>query len=190
MKQVITAKLKLLTTPGQFAALRSVQLAYRDALNYASRYAFAHGKMSNQEALQRGTYAQLRTTYKLSAQLACNVPRQVGASYKALWTKAKQNTAQRRVGITKKRYKGLDQPPKYVSPTLTYNYKRDYSFKQDQHVSLLTLEGRVVVSYTGYDQHVALIHHGTSIGAAKLYYDKPRKQFYQSAREDPLPFRE
>ncbi len=39
MKQVITAKLKLLTTAEQFKALRQTQLAYRDALNAVSRYA-------------------------------------------------------------------------------------------------------------------------------------------------------
>jgi hypothetical protein len=84
--------------------------------------------------------------------MACNVPRQVGATYKTLWTKVKQNTAARLAGITKKRYKGLGQAPKYVSPTLTYNYHRDYGLKPDNQVSILTLEGRVVVSYTGYQQ--------------------------------------
>ncbi len=53
MKQIITTKLKLHTTPEQFAALRTTQLAYRDALNYVSRYAFEHGKMSSGRALQR-----------------------------------------------------------------------------------------------------------------------------------------
>jgi hypothetical protein len=38
MKQTLTAKLKLNTTPEQFAALRTTQLAYRDALNFVSRY--------------------------------------------------------------------------------------------------------------------------------------------------------
>ncbi len=120
----------------------------------------------------------MRQKYKLSSQLACNVPRQVGATYKGLWTKLRQNNEARREGRTKKRYKGLDQPPKYISPTLTYNYERDYSFKKEQHVSILTLEGRVSVPYQGYDKHVALIQYGSEIGAAKLYYDKPRKQFY------------
>jgi hypothetical protein len=32
MKQIISAKLKLHTTPEQFQALRQAQLAYRDAL--------------------------------------------------------------------------------------------------------------------------------------------------------------
>src|SRR5215469_5280801 len=178
MKQVITAKLKLHTTSAQFHALRHTQLAYRDALNYVSQYSFAHGKKSNQEWLQRQTYAEVRAVYHLPAQMACNVPRQVGATYKTLWTKVKQNNAARKAGLTKKRYKGLDQPPKYVSPTLTYNYHRDYSLKEGQQVSILTLDGRVILSYTGYDKHVALLQGGASIGAAKLWYDKPKKQFY------------
>src|SRR5437773_9451428 len=52
------------------------------------------------------------------------------------------------------------------------------SFKQEQQVSILTLDGRVIVPYSGYDKHVALIQQGATIGAAKLWYDKPRKQFY------------
>src|SRR5712671_5423937 len=64
--------------------------------------------------------------------------------------KVKQNAAQRKAGKTKKRYKGLDKAPKYVSPTLTYNYHRDYSLKPAQQVSILTLQGRMIVAYTGY----------------------------------------
>ncbi len=174
----LTAKLRLHTTPKQFQALRMTQLAYRDALNYVSRYAFAHGKMSNKVRLQDGTYTQIRTRYHVPAQMACSVPRQVGATYKALWTKVKQNAAQRKAGITKKRYKGLDQPPKYVSPTLTYQLGHDYTFKTEQRVSILTLDGRVILPYTAYSEHVALIQHGAHIGAAKLWYDKPKQQFY------------
>ena len=164
MKQIISAKLKLHTTPEQFQALRQTQLAYRDGLNYVSQYAFEHGKMSSARALQRDCYDDIRAAFALPSQMACNVPRQVGATYKALWTKVKQNAAHRKAGHTKKRYKGLDKAPKYVSPTLTYNYKYDYSFKERQQVSVLTLEGRVIVSYTGKDSHVALIQHGAEQG--------------------------
>src|SRR6184192_2583854 len=129
MKTVITAKLKLHTTTEQFQALRTTQLAYRDALNYVSRYAFEHGKMSNKVALQEGTYADIRVRYKIPAQMACSIPRQVGATYKVLWTKVKQNIAARKAGQTKKRYKGLDQAPKFISPTLIYQLGHDYSFK-------------------------------------------------------------
>jgi putative transposase len=45
-------------------------------------------------------------------------------------------------------------------------------------VSILTLCGRVVVPYTGFDPHIALMRQGARIGAAKLWYDKPKKQFY------------
>jgi IS605 OrfB family transposase len=40
------------------------------------------------------------------------------------------------------------------------------------------LDGRVVVPYTGYDKHIELIQHSAEIGATKLWYDKPNKQFY------------
>ena len=178
MKQIITAKLKLHMDPTQFAALRRTQLAYRDALNFVSQYSFVQGKISNQRRLQEACYDDIRLKFGLPAQMACNVPRQVGATYKTLWTKVKQNAAARKAGITRKRYKGLDSPPKYVSPTLTYNYHRDYSLKPNNQVSILTLDGRVLIPYTGYSKHVALLQHGASIGAAKLWYDKPRKQFY------------
>src|SRR6266481_7630874 len=178
MQQIITAKLKLQTTPEERQSLRQTQLAYRDALNYVSQYAFAHGKMSNQERLQQGTYDDIRLLYKLPSQMACNVPRQVGATYKGLWTKLRQNLEHRKAGYTKKRYKGLDKPPKYISPTVTYNYGYDYSFKSGQQVSVLTLQGRIIVPYQGYEPHVALIHHGATIGGAKLWYDKAHKQFY------------
>ena len=170
---MITAKLKLHTTSQQFQALRTTQLAYRDALNFVSQYAYSHGKSSNRVFLQEGTYDDVRARFHLPSQMACSVPRQVGATYKTLWTKVKQNAAARKAGQTKKRYKGLDQPPKYVSPTLTYQYKKDYSFKKDSHLSILTLDGRVVVPYTGYHEHVSQISQGVEIGAAKLWYDKP-----------------
>jgi predicted transposase len=63
----LTAKLKLHTTPEQFQSLRRTQLAYREALNFVSRYAFAHGKMSNKVALQEGTYQEIRSRYDLPA---------------------------------------------------------------------------------------------------------------------------
>ena len=59
----MTAKLKLHTDPVQFVALPTTQLAYRDALNSVSQYAFEHGKMSNRVALQDGTYDEVRARF-------------------------------------------------------------------------------------------------------------------------------
>ncbi len=178
MKQQLTAKLKLKTTPDQFALLRQTQLAYRDGLNMVSRYSFLHGKTSNALRLQQETYHDLRSQFGLPAQMACNIPRQVGATYKGLWTKWRKNQEARAAGRTKKRFKGLDEPPTYVSPTLTYSYGRDYSLRVGQEVSLLTLQGRLHVSYQGYHKHVALLQDGAKVGAAKLWYDQPQKHYY------------
>jgi len=178
MKLILTAKLKLNTTPEQYIALRQVQLAYRDGLNFVSRYAFANRKMSNSLRLQKGTYHDLRKRFNLSPQMASHIAREVGGTYKALWTKLKRNAEHRKAGYTRKRFKGLDQAPRYVTPTVTYTYGKDYKFKADQRVSIRTLQGRIIVPYEGYHRHVALIQHGSGIKAAKLRYDKPHRQFY------------
>src|SRR4028119_2512601 len=128
MKQIITAKLKLDLSKQQRQLLTEVSLSYRDALNHASKVAFLHGKVSSGTKLQSLVYRDLRSIFKLPAQMACNVPRQVANTYKVLWTKAKQNTAAIKDRKTNKRYKGLDTPPKFVSRTCTLNYGRDYSF--------------------------------------------------------------
>ena len=192
MKQTLTAKLKLKTTPEQFAALRTTQLAYRDALNCVSRYSYAHGKISSNRSLHKGTYRDVRATFTLPSQMTCSVMREVAACYKGCWTKAKQNAAARKAGHTKKRYKGLDKPPTFVSPTLTYQYRKDYTLKVNQQVSLLTLDGRVVISYQGYDEHLTWLKEGAEIGTAKLWYDTPHKRYFllvsfEIERPDPTP---
>jgi len=194
MDQIITVKLRLHTDVGQFAALRATQLAYRDALNHVSAHAFEDGKTSSAARLQKATYGEIRARYRLPAQMACNVPRQVGATYTALWTRAKANAQAVTAGTTKKRFKGLDKAPTYSAPTVTYNEGRDYSFKRDGRVSVMTLRGRAVVAYSGYDRHTTLIREGARIGAAKLWYDKPKKRFYllvslTVAQPDPTPTR-
>ncbi len=177
MKQIITAKLKLELSHSQKQLVRQTTLAYRDALNYASRIAFEHNKMSSGLALKKKVYNQLSSVYGLPSQMSCNVPRQVGATYKSLWTKVKQNTEAIQAGRTKRRYQGLDQAPKFISRTCTLNYKRDYSFVKGK-VSLITLSGRIKVSYSGYNKHLDLIKSGVEIGAAKIWYDKAKKNYY------------
>jgi putative transposase len=169
MKSTLTAKLNLVTTPDQFRALRATQLAYRDALNHASAYSFAHGKTSNGKRLQRATSTDLRRQFGLPAQMACNVPRQVGSTYRALWTRARKHAEARRLGYTKRRARGLDQAPHYGSPTLTDTLGRDYSLRAGPEVSLLTLTGRLHVSYQGWSRHVALLQEGATSGGARLW---------------------
>src|SRR5215472_13851521 len=155
MDTTITAKLKLVTTPEQFRQLRLTQLAYRDALNQTSQHAFVHGKTSNSQRLHHDLYDQTRATYGLPSQMACSVFRQVGATYKGMWTKWYKNVEARKAGWTRKRFKGLDKPPHYASPTVTYVYGRDFTFKAAGQVSVLTLSGRIVLSYQGWNRHLA-----------------------------------
>jgi IS605 OrfB family transposase len=177
--QTLTAKLKLEVTQEQKQQFRVTSLAYRDALNYTSGVAFEMGKTYNGTKIQKEVYYTLREQFKLPSQMACNVPRQVGATYKSLRTKLKQNEEAIIAGHTKKRYKGLDKPPKYVSRTCTLNYQRDYSFVKDQKVSVITLDGRIKVNYQGYSKHLEMINSGVAkIGAAKLWYSKPTKTYY------------
>jgi putative transposase len=123
-------------------------------------------------------YAELRVRYHLPSQLACSVERQVASTYKGLWTKLKKNVEHRRAKITKKRFQGLDKPPKYRSPTVQYTYERDYTFQCDSQISVRTLNGRISIPYQGYDKHLALIRQGATIGDAKLWYDRQKKTFY------------
>jgi IS605 OrfB family transposase len=179
MYQTLTAKLKLEVTQEQKEQLARTSLAYRDALNYTSGVAFEMGKSYNGTKIQKEVYYTLREKFRLPSQMACNVPRQVGATYKSLRTKLKQNEEAIKAGRTKKRYKGLDKPPKYVSRTCTLNYQRDYSFVKNQKVSVITLDGRIKVNYHGYSKHLEMINSGVvKIGAAKLWYSKPTKTYY------------
>ena len=179
VKITLTAKLKLNHTREQKAALDGVTLAYRDALNFTSEVAFALDKTSSAARLQKQVYATLRERFGLGAQMACSVPRQVGAAYKTLWTRAKQSKARREINPKARRYKGLDRAPKFISRTLSYQYRRDYSFKKDQQVSIQTLAGRVVLSYEGYAKHLGYIASGgAEVGSAKLWYSRAKKQYF------------
>ena len=180
VKITLTAKLKLTHTLEQKTALDGVALAFRDASNFASQSAFELEKTSSALKIHKAVYAVLREKYRLPSQLACSVSRYVGAAYKTLWTRVKQNVAAKKANPDRriKRYKGLDAAPKFVSRTLTYQYGHDFSFKKGQKVSVMTLEGRVVLSFEGYSKHLEYIAQDAEIGAARLWYSKAKKQYY------------
>jgi lipoate-protein ligase B len=125
--------------------------------------------------LQQWVDGDIRRRFGLSAQMACNAPRKVGAAYHTLWAKVKQNTEHRKKGFTKKCYKGLDQPPVFTAGTTTISYNRDYRWKSGQRVSITTVDGPRVFAYERYAKHVAMIgagnRSGVTFGAAKLWRD-------------------
>jgi putative transposase len=190
MKVVRTAKLKLTCSPEQATQLQRVASTYRNAQNHCSRWALDNGRTSSGSAIQNACYQKIRTRYGLASQLACSVRDSVAATYKGLWITTKQAAERRKVAVGRKAagswkgrlprtYKGLDSAPVFKALTLEYQYGRDYSFKKAGHVSVMTLQGWMTLSYEGWNEHVlALQDPGTEVGSAKLWYDKPRKQWY------------
>ncbi|UQN08918.1 transposase [Deinococcus sp. QL22] len=184
MKVTLTAKLKLNHTEAQKAALDAATLAFRDALNYTSKRAFDMNKCSGAAKIQKEVYTHLREVIGLPSQMACSAPRQVAACYKGLWTKCKDHHTRQKFiqsvkpGHQPRPFRGFEQPAKFVSRTLEYQYGKDYTWKKDGKVSVLTLEGRQIMTYQGYSKHLELIQSGCEVGGAKLSYQKSKKQYF------------
>src|SRR5260221_4641534 len=79
MKQ--TMLLKLTPTEEQHHALLDTMHAFNKAADYVASVAFAE-KSANKFALQKLVYGELRTTYKLAAQLAIRCISKASEAYK------------------------------------------------------------------------------------------------------------
>jgi len=185
VKVTLTATLKLNHTGAQKSALDAVTLAYRDALNYTSEIAFTElDKTSSANRMHKVVYPVLRERFGLGSQMACSVSRSVGATYQTQWTKLKRHVEQQafRASVNPnhrfRKFRGLDTAPKFVSRTLTYQYGKDDTFKKGQAVSVLTLNGRITLTYDGWNRHLSSIEQGAEIGAGKLWYDRRKKQYF------------
>jgi len=120
MKQ--TMLLKLTPTEEQHHALLETMHAFNAAANYVAQVAFAE-KTANKFELQKLVYGESRTTYKLAAQLAIRAISKASEAYK--------------------RDKSI-QPTFQPEGALVYD-ERVMSFKGLLTVSLLTIQGRVLV---------------------------------------------
>src|SRR2546421_5258 len=129
MKQ--TMLLKLAPTEEQHQALLETMHAFNAACDYVAEMAFSE-KTANKFELQKIVYGELRTTYKLAAQLAIRAISKASEAYK--------------------RDKSI-KPHFRPEGALTYD-ERAMSFKGLTTVSLLTLHGRVLVPFLvgGYQQ--------------------------------------
>ena len=63
-------------------------------------------------------------------------------------------------------------------PRVTYVSGRDFTLKAAGQVSVLTLAGRLILPYQGWNRHLTWLHTGPPIGGAKLWYDRAKKRFY------------
>jgi putative transposase len=122
MKQ--TMLLKLAPTTEQAHALLDTMHAFNEAANYVASVAFAE-KTANKFALQKRVYGELRTTYKLAAQLAIRCISKASEAYK--------------------RDKSM-QPTFRPEGAIVYD-ERIMNFKGIDTVSLLTISGRVLLPF-------------------------------------------
>src|SRR2546421_6628304 len=129
MKQ--TMLLKLVPTEDQHRALLETMHEFNAAANYVASVAWA-SKSANKFELQKLVYGELRTTYKLAAQLAIRAISKASEAYK--------------------RDKSI-QPHFRPEGAITYD-ERVMSFKGLTTVSLLTLGGRLLIPFRigGYQQ--------------------------------------
>jgi putative transposase len=129
MKQ--TMLLKLAPTEEQRRALLDTMHAFNAACNYIAEQAF-EAQVANKFELQKMTYGELRTTYKLAAQLAIRAISKVTEVYK--------------------RDKSI-KPSFRPEGAIVYD-ERVMSFKGLTTVSILTIHGRVLVAFRmgGYQQ--------------------------------------
>src|SRR5260370_786412 len=122
MKQ--TMLLKLAPTTQQHHALLDTMHAFNAAANYVAEVAVSE-KSANKFELQKLVYGELRTTYKLAAQLAIRCISKASEAYK--------------------RDKSI-QPHFKPEGAIVYD-PRVMAFKGIDMVSLLTLSGRVLVPF-------------------------------------------
>src|SRR2546421_1004009 len=122
MKQ--TMLLKLTPTQEQHQALLETMHAFNAACNYIASVAFAE-KTANKFELQKLVYSELRGTYKLAAQLAIRAISKASEAYK--------------------RDKSI-QPTFQPEGAIVYD-ERVMSFKGLLTVSLLTIQGRILVPF-------------------------------------------
>ncbi len=120
----LTLQLKLLPTDDQDTALRAVMARFHEACNWLAAQAFRQ-QMSNKLTLQRLYYHELRRRFALPSQMAVRCLARVAGTYRR---------------------------DKTICPT----FRPDAAMPYDQrmmrfdgldHVSVLTLQGRVVVAF-------------------------------------------
>ena len=163
MEIVITAKLLLNVSNEQLSLLEAVSRAYRDACNHVSSLAF-YKREYNAVNLQKMSYAVLRDSFGLKAQMAISVTRTVAARY------------------TKENRIKLDKPVFFSLAQCDQVRGRDWSIDIDKGiVSLNTLEKRIKVSFSskGFEKY---INKDAVFGGAKLVLRKGKAYLYVSVK--------
>jgi putative transposase len=146
-----TILLKLFPPADNADLLKRTMKAFNEAANYVAREAF-HLKTANKMRLQPLVYRPLRERFGLSSQMAIRCIAKVCEAYKRDRTKC----------------------PSFKPYGAMVHDERTFSFKGVDHVSLLTLEGRVIVPMVYGTYQATLLT--LAKGQADLLYRK--NQFF------------
>ena len=149
----LTLQIQLFPDSGDAGKLRETIERFNEAANWLAPKAFER-KLANKIALQKLYYYDLRGRFGLSAQMACLCISKVVESYK----------------------RDKEVQPSFRKHAIIPYDQRLYSFKGINRVSLLTLEGRVIIPMImgKYQQE----QFGYARGQADLVFRKDGKWFF------------
>ena len=141
------------------------QEAFRQGCNFVSEYMFNNGFPVNSVTLIKHLYNDLRSQFGLKSQMAQSCVRTVIARYRSVQTQLRKERVwdgykKDNHGNNVKNYvsKDLDflwKPIEFKRPQLDLVRNRDYSYKDDNTLSLNTIHGRVLVNavFSGFEQY-------------------------------------
>lgn len=180
-EQTISIKVKLqLKDTTKQTEMHELMHAFRDGCNYVSQYIFDHNFKLNKNAIQKAIYYDLRTIYRLKAQLAISCIRSVVARYKTVQTQLQNNPLYVPFGKYDKKGKEiwvpiqrnlnwLWHPIKFQRPQADLQRNRDWQLLKNGDISFATMTGRAKATpiFKGFDQY---FDGSWKAGVAKLLY--------------------
>ena len=167
MKQIITAKLKLIIPEDEKFHLLQTITAFKDGMNFLLEENY-NDKSSNVNTIHSKYYTILRGQFQLSSQLSCSVERLCANITKTLWSRFK---SQNDKAI-------LKTIPRYKQLTAKYTLNRDITIKtENMECSITTLNGRLKnIQLKGWERHYEQIKTG-KLCDPQITYDKIKKAF-------------
>jgi IS605 OrfB family transposase len=135
---------------------------YVDAMNFISAFA-RENDIYSKNKIQSHIYQEIRNRFGLKAQMTVNTIGDVAMQY----------TGEHKSNRKRKNKDGTPRAVQFKSPSMRLNYPRDYGFKDDDHASINSLEGRVIVPIKmGEYQREMLVKNGWRVKSSMLCHRK------------------
>ncbi len=166
MKQIITAKLKLIIQKQDKNSLLSTLVAFKDGMNFLLQKNY-NDKSSNIKTIHKKYYQILRNQFNLSSQMSCSVEKSCADITKTMWSRFK-NQNDKAI---------LKTIPKYKQLNAKYTLNRDITIKtENMECSITTINGRLKnIPFKGWEKHYEQIKQG-KLCDPHIIYEK--KNFY------------